>query len=138
MKTMTRFPVVSQKSRAKLAAVAAKIPDNPALPNLIRALTTASKSTGVELVTLTPGTPTAAAVPAAAPGAAPVAAPVTTTGVKFRLINLATDKTDSQLSMTVNGVVRAVDPVPCQRSPRSVQIAISCRPHWSSRSACPR
>ena len=31
-------------------------------------------------------------------------APVTAAGVKFRLINLASDKTDSQLSMTVNGV----------------------------------
>jgi hypothetical protein len=31
-------------------------------------------------------------------------APLTAAGVKFRLINLAVDKTDSQLSMTVNGL----------------------------------
>jgi len=31
-------------------------------------------------------------------------APLTSAGVKFRLINLAVDKTDSQLSMTVNGL----------------------------------
>lgn len=31
-------------------------------------------------------------------------APISSAGVKFRLINLATDKMDSQLSMTVNGV----------------------------------
>lgn len=67
------------KQQASLAAVAAKIPDNPALPALIRALTTASTSAGVELVSVTPGVPAlaAAAAPAgtaAAPGAAPVAA----------------------------------------------------------------
>ncbi len=48
------------KEQAKLAAVAAKIPDNPALPSLIRALTSAGIAAGVELVSLTPGTPTAA------------------------------------------------------------------------------
>jgi Tfp pilus assembly protein PilO len=59
------------KQKAKLAAVAAKIPDNPALPALIRALTTAANAAGVELVTVTPSAPTA--VVAAAPGAAPAA-----------------------------------------------------------------
>ena len=74
------------KQQAKLAAVAAKIPDNPALPALIRALTTASTAAGIELVSVTPGAPAAAgaatvagrpAGPAAAPatGAAPAAAP---------------------------------------------------------------
>src|SRR3954453_21945429 len=53
------------KQQAKLAAVAAKIPDNPALPAMVRALTTASQSAGVELVSMTPGTPAAlAAAPA--------------------------------------------------------------------------
>ncbi|MBK5307253.1 MAG: type 4a pilus biogenesis protein PilO [Frankiaceae bacterium] len=58
------------KQQAKLAAVAARIPDNPALPAMVRALTTAATSAGVELVSMTPGTP---AVIAAAPVAAPVA-----------------------------------------------------------------
>src|SRR4051812_40266536 len=54
------------KQQAKLAAVAAKIPDNPALPAMVRALTTASQSAGVELVSMTPGTPAGvAAAPAA-------------------------------------------------------------------------
>jgi Tfp pilus assembly protein PilO len=59
------------KKQADLARVAAKIPDNPGLPGLIRALTAASTSAGVELVYVTPGTPVAvaAALPA---GAAPV------------------------------------------------------------------
>jgi Tfp pilus assembly protein PilO len=59
------------KQQAKLAAVAGKIPDNPALPALVRALTTAATSAGVELVSLTPSAP--AVVGAAAPAAAPVA-----------------------------------------------------------------
>lgn len=58
------------KEQAKLAAVAAKLPSNRAMPALIRALTTAAEDAGVELVTLAPGA-TAVAAPAAA--AAPVA-----------------------------------------------------------------
>ncbi len=70
------------KEQAKLAAVAAQIPDNPALPALIRALTAASTSAGVELVSVTPGPPAAPVVAVApvvsTPGAspAPAAAPV--------------------------------------------------------------
>ncbi len=60
------------KKQAELAAVAAKIPDNPGLPALIRALTVASTSAGVEFVSVAPGAPVAAV--AAAP-AAVVAAP---------------------------------------------------------------
>lgn len=56
------------KQQAKLAAVAARIPDNPALPAMIRALTAAATSAGVELVTVTPGPPAGAtATPAGAP-----------------------------------------------------------------------
>jgi Tfp pilus assembly protein PilO len=58
------------KEQAKLAAVAAKLPSNRAMPALIRALTTAAEDAGVELVTLAPGA-TVVAAPAAA--AAPVA-----------------------------------------------------------------
>jgi Tfp pilus assembly protein PilO len=61
------------RQQAKLAAVAAKIPDNPALPALIRALSAAATSTGVELVGVTPGAPVAAAAAAPAAPAAPAA-----------------------------------------------------------------
>lgn len=61
------------KKQADLAKVAAKIPTNPALPALVRALTAASTTAGVELVSVTPGAPVAE-VPAAT---APVAAPET-------------------------------------------------------------
>jgi type IV pilus assembly protein PilO len=52
--------------QAKLATVAAKIPDNPALPALIRALSAAADDAGVELVSMSPGSPSpvAAAAPA--------------------------------------------------------------------------
>jgi len=48
------------KQQAQLAEVQEKIPDNPALPALIRALDTASTTSGVEFVSLVPGTPTPA------------------------------------------------------------------------------
>ena len=65
------------KQQARLAAVAAKIPDNPALPALIRALDKAAAAAGVELVSISPAAPTAVvaggtALPVTA-GAAPVA-----------------------------------------------------------------
>ena len=59
------------EKQADLARVAAKIPENPSLPTLIRALTAASTTAGVELVSVTPGPP---AVVAAAVVAAPVVA----------------------------------------------------------------
>lgn len=61
------------QQQAKLAAVAAKIPDNPALPTLIRALTNVASKSGVELISLAPGQPTAVAPPVAAAPVAPTA-----------------------------------------------------------------
>ncbi|MDX6224923.1 MAG: hypothetical protein QOE64_1299 [Frankiales bacterium] len=58
------------KQQAALAAVAAKIPDNPALPALVRSLTVAAQSAGVELVSMTPSAPAPVAAVAAAPAAA--------------------------------------------------------------------
>jgi len=45
------------KEQAKLAAVAAQIPADPALPSLVRALLEASERTGVDLVSVAPGAP---------------------------------------------------------------------------------
>lgn len=62
------------KQQADLAAVAAKMPDNPALPALIRSMTKAAADAGVELVALAPSAPALVAAPApAAP--APAATP---------------------------------------------------------------
>ena len=52
--------------QAELAQVAAKIPDNPSLPALIRALTAASTSAGIDFVSVTPGAPAAVVVAAPA------------------------------------------------------------------------
>jgi Tfp pilus assembly protein PilO len=57
------------QQQARLAMVAAKIPDNPALPSLIRSLSTAADDAGVELVSLAPGTPAPVVAAAAAPAA---------------------------------------------------------------------
>ena len=62
------------KQQAKLAAVAARIPDNPALPGLVRNLVTAAQSASVELLSVTPGAPVVVAGAPAAPVAAPAAA----------------------------------------------------------------
>jgi Tfp pilus assembly protein PilO len=59
------------KEQAKLAAVAAKIPSDPALPSLVRALIEAADASGVELVSVAPGTPELVAVAAPAPPPAP-------------------------------------------------------------------
>lgn len=61
------------KEQAKLAAVAAKIPDNPALPGLVRALLEASASSGVELVSIAPGQPVLVAPAVQAAPVAPAA-----------------------------------------------------------------
>ncbi|MCU1589868.1 MAG: hypothetical protein JWP11_1124 [Frankiales bacterium] len=61
------------KKQAALAKVAAKIPSNPSLPSLVRSLTAASTSAGVDFVSVTPGAPAAAVAPAAAAPAAPAA-----------------------------------------------------------------
>src|SRR3954452_8947094 len=53
--------------QAALAAVASKIPNNSAMPTLIRALNAAADDPGVELVSMAPGA--AQAVAAAAPAA---------------------------------------------------------------------
>ena len=57
------------KKQADLARVAAKIPDNPGMPGLIRALTAAGTSAGVQLVSVTPGAPAPVAVAAPVAGA---------------------------------------------------------------------
>jgi Tfp pilus assembly protein PilO len=60
-----------------LDQIAAKVPDNPALPALIRELSTAANAAGVDLVSMAPSPPVA--VTASAP-TAPVAATTGTTG----------------------------------------------------------
>jgi type IV pilus assembly protein PilO len=64
------------KQQARLAVIRRQLPDNPALPQLIRTLTTAARQVGVSLDAMSPSTP----VPlAAAQPVAPVPAPTTST-----------------------------------------------------------
>lgn len=65
--------------QAELAQVAAKIPDNPSLPALIRALTAASTSAGIDFVSVTPGVPAAVVVAAPAVPTAPESGTAQTT-----------------------------------------------------------
>jgi Tfp pilus assembly protein PilO len=62
------------KQQAKLAAVAAKIPSDPAMPALVRALNKAASDANVELVSMAPGMPTASTAAATtSPGTATTA-----------------------------------------------------------------
>ena len=103
------------QQQAQLAKVAAKIPDNPAEPALIRALDSAATAAGVELVSISPSLPTAAAAPAVtvpvAPGAAKavpkVGAPVAAAGAgSLQSISVAINVVGSyfQIEQFFNGL----------------------------------
>jgi Tfp pilus assembly protein PilO len=53
------------KREAEFATIRRQIPDNPALPDLIRQLSSAASKSGAELATLAPATPVAIAAPVA-------------------------------------------------------------------------
>ena len=61
------------KQQARLAEIAKKIPNNPALPTLIRNLSDAADSAGVDLVSLAPAQPVALVSAVAAPAGRPAA-----------------------------------------------------------------
>jgi Tfp pilus assembly protein PilO len=60
---------------AAVAAVTQKIPNDPDMPDYVRALTKIAAQTGVELVSIAPGTPAAVTVAAAVVPAAAAASP---------------------------------------------------------------
>ena len=125
--------------QAKLAVVAAKIPNNPALPALIRALDAAAASADVELVSLAPSAPAplsalpaaapvAAAAPAAgAPAVTPVAAPapalqqialtLNVTGGYFQVEQFLDRLENLQRAFKVNGFTLAPGANPLKVSP---------------------
>lgn len=61
--------------QAELAAIKQAMPEDPALPTLVRDLDAMATRTGVTLMSLAPGQPAAVADPAAAAAAAPAPAP---------------------------------------------------------------
>jgi Tfp pilus assembly protein PilO len=108
-----------------LAQIATKVPDNPALPSLIRQLSAAADGAGVNLVSLSPGTPMLVAatttattpVPAAgataAPAAGTAAAPAAATGPMLASIPLQVQVQGSYFNLeqffsAVEGLPRAM------------------------------
>jgi type IV pilus assembly protein PilO len=84
------------RQQARLAAVAARIPDNPALPTLIRALSKAAAETSVELISIAPAAPAAYTAPGAA-------ATTTTTGTAGTTAATATPLEAIGVTINVNG-----------------------------------
>jgi type IV pilus assembly protein PilO len=111
------------KQQAKLAAVAAKIPDNPALPAMIRALTGASTAAGVELVSVTPSTPVAVA--AAAPTATVQAGGTKSAGATAVAPNAAGVLTSIPVALNVVGGYFQVEQfvASLENLPRSMRVS---------------
>jgi Tfp pilus assembly protein PilO len=121
------------KQQAKLAAIAARIPDNPALPAVVRALTTAATSNGVELISLTPAPPAVvgaatAAAPAApaAPGAAPAAPAAGTTAGQLAQIGLTLNVIGGYFQ--VEKFIAAIENLPRSMRITTVSIAPGANP----------
>ena len=105
------------KQQARLAAIEKKIPGNPALPSLIRSLSDAADSAGVELVSLSPSAPTALAVQAAAvrtptrqtaaktatPALEQIAVTLSVTGSYFNVEQFVSNLEELQRAMIVDG-----------------------------------
>lgn len=90
------------KQQAKLAVYRTRIPDNPALPTLIRELTAASTKVGVEIDSMSPGTPTLVAG---------VVTPVVATGTTTTDA-AATDSTTTDSATTDSATAASATPAP--------------------------
>jgi Tfp pilus assembly protein PilO len=103
------------KQQARLAVIEQKIPDNPALPSLIRSLSDAADGAGVDLTSLAPAqpavlAPAAAATVTAGRPAAPAApaleqVPVTVsvTGTYFNIEQFVSNLEGQQRAIIVDG-----------------------------------
>lgn len=106
------------KQQARLAAIDKKIPDNPALPSLIRTLSDAADGAGVDLVSLAPALPVAVAATAptapakatagkpAVPAALPLQqVPVTlsVTGTYFNVEQFVSNLESLERAMIIDG-----------------------------------
>ena len=95
------------KQRAELAVMRKQIPDNPALPTLIRNLTESGRKVGVSIDSMAPAVPVAVVQPAA------VVAPTTTTDSTSSTSSTegSAESTDSSAAATTP-VVPAAPPAP--------------------------
>jgi Tfp pilus assembly protein PilO len=85
------------EQQAKLAKIRQQLPDNPALPGLIRSLSDVAKTSGVQLVSLAPANPVVAKQPTATATASP--APGTTTAPGETGVTAATQATTGNLQV---------------------------------------
>jgi hypothetical protein len=133
------------EKRAELAEAAGRIPDGPALPDLLRALAAAASSAGVELTSVTPTAPAPVATPAAAapvvdpaapadPAAAPPATPPAPAPAP------ASGLSAMDVTMVVAGDFYAVEQfvVLLEELPRALRVTgLSMRPGASALSDAP-
>lgn len=109
------------RQQAELEKFAAKIPNNPALPSLIRSLSDAADNAGVELVSLSPGAP--ALVAATVPGGTTAAAAGTTA---------TTASTTTTTSTSTTGTKTAAAPAaPAMLPLASIPIAVEVTGSYS-------
>ena len=91
--------------QAELAVIKQQLPDNPALPTLIRTLASMADATGVTLVSLAPAPPTAVVL-AAAPVVAPAVAPAAGAPVTAPVAAAAAAPTTSLFGITTTMVIK--------------------------------
>ena len=91
--------------QAELSVIKQQLPDNPALPTLIRTLASMADATGVTLVSLAPAPPTAVVL-AAAPVVAPAVAPAAGAPVTAPVAAAAAAPTTSLFGITTTMVIK--------------------------------
>ena len=105
------------KQRAELASMRKQIPDNPALPTLIRSLTEAGRKVGVSIDTMSPTVPVAVVQPVA------VIAPTTTTDTETTTDS--SSSTDSSTESTDSSATSTAPVVPAPTAPSLYQVPLS-------------
>ena len=91
--------------QAELAVIKQQLPDNPALPTLIRTLASMADASGVTLVSLAPAPPTAVVL-ATAPVVAPAVAPASGAPVTAPVAAAAAAPTTSLFGITTTMVIK--------------------------------
>jgi Tfp pilus assembly protein PilO len=96
--------------RAELASMRKQIPDNPALPTLIRSLTEAGRKVGVSIDTMSPTVPVAVVDPAAEVAAAPATTTSESDSLSQTSDSSTTDSTEGSADSTTATVAAPAAP----------------------------
>src|SRR3954471_10072321 len=104
-----------------LAQIATKIPDNPALPALIRQLSSAAEGAGVDLVSLSPGAPVVATATGTAAASPLASVPLTVQvhGSYFNVVQFFSAVENLNRAMLVTGFSLAPGADPAAAAPTS-------------------